>query len=142
MTAYNLFRTCVLLVLMGTGVAWAQTFKMPCEVEGVIPDLEDRKVKAEKVVVEIQSMGKNIFLKINGSKLYQTQASSLTTEEYVGKNLTTDKQMGATRKHKATGQESEIRIDRETVTLFAFHDMDYRGRTIRMHITGPCTVPQ
>ena len=115
---------------------------MPCEVEGVIPDLEDRKVKAEKVVVEIQSMGKNIFLKINGSKLYQTQASSLTTEEFVGKNLTTEKQMGATRKHKATGQESEIRIDRETVTLFAFHDMDYRGRTIRMHITGPCTPPQ
>ncbi len=69
MTAYNLFRTCMLLVLMGTGAAWAQTFKMPCEVEGVIPDLEDRKVKAEHVVVEIQSMGKNIFLKINRSEL-------------------------------------------------------------------------
>jgi hypothetical protein len=142
MTAYNLFRTCLLIVLISTGAAWAQTFKMPCEVEGVIPDLDDRKVKAEKVVVEIQSMGKNIFLKINGSKLYQTQASSLTTEEFVGKNLTTEKQMGATRKHKATGQESEIRIDRETVTLFAFHDLDYRGRTIRMNITGPCTPPQ
>ena len=142
MTAYNLFRTCVLILCIGAGSAWAQTFKMPCEVEGVIPDLDDRKVKAEKVVVEIQSMGKNIFLKINGSKLYQTQASSLTTEEFVGKNLTTEKQMGATRKHKATGQESEIRIDRETVTLFAFHDLDYRGRTIRMHITGPCTPPQ
>jgi hypothetical protein len=142
MTAYNLFRTCVLIAWIGAGSAWAQTFKMPCEVEGVIPDLDDRKVKAEKVVVEIQSMGKNIFLKINGSKLYQTQASSLTTEEFVGKNLTTEKQMGATRKHKATGQESEIRIERETVTLFAFHDMDYRGRTIRMNITGPCTPPQ
>ena len=50
-------------------MAWqsanAQTFKMPCQVEGVIPALEDRKIAPEKIEVEIQSMGKNIFLKVS-----------------------------------------------------------------------------
>ena len=39
----------------------AQTFKMPCEVEATIPAMEDVKIKPQKVVIEIQSMGKNIF---------------------------------------------------------------------------------
>jgi hypothetical protein len=63
----------------------AQTFKMSCELEGVIPALEDRKLKPEKVVVEIQTMGKNLFMKVVGSNLYTVQASSLTTEEFAGK---------------------------------------------------------
>ena len=81
-------------VFVGAGLCgsvWAQTFKMPCEVEGSIPSLKDRKLDAAKVVVEIQSMGKNVFLKINGPSLYQVQVTSLTTEEFDGKNLTTAK---------------------------------------------------
>ena len=46
--------------------AFAQTFKMPCEVEASIPAMEDVKIKPQKVVIEIQSLGKNIFLKMNG----------------------------------------------------------------------------
>ena len=120
---------------------WSQTFKMSCELEGVIPALEDRKLKPEKVVVEIQTMGKNLFMKVVGSNLYTVQASSLTTEEFAGTNLTSQKQMGVTRKNKTTGFESEIRIDRESVTMTAFNDMDYRGKTVRVLLSGPCIRP-
>jgi len=118
-----------------------QTFKIACELEGIIPALEDRKLKPEKVVVEIQTMGKNLFMKVVGSNFYTVQASSLTTEEFVGKNLTSEKLMGVTRKHKATGFESEVRIERETVMMTAFNDMDYRGKTVRVLLSGPCVRP-
>ena len=120
---------------------WSQTFKMSCELEGVIPALEDRKIKPEQVVVEIQTMGHNLFMKIVGPKLYTVQASSLTTEEFVGKNLTSQKLMGVTRKNKTTGFESEIRIERETVMMTAFNDMDYRGKAVRVLLSGPCVRP-
>jgi len=120
---------------------WAQTFKMSCELEGVIPALDDRKIKPEQVVVEIQTMGQNLFMKVVGSKLYTVQASSLTTEEFVGKNLTSQKLMGVTRKNKTTGFESEIRIERETVMMTAFNDVEYRGKSVRVHLSGPCIRP-
>ena len=122
--------------------ALAQTFKMPCEVEGVIPALDDRKIKPEKVVIEIQSMGKNIFLKMNGPEPYVLIANSLATEEYTGKNLTTAKEMGAFRKHKVTGAESEIRIEQATVIVTAFTDTIYMGKKVRVNITGPCGMPR
>lgn len=122
--------------------AFAQTFKMPCEVEGVIPALDDLKIKPEKAAVEIQTMGKNIFLKLNGPSLYQVQVSSLTAEDFAGKNLTTAKEMGAYRKNKLTGAESEIRIDQATVMLSAYSDIVFQGKKVRLTITGPCTVPR
>jgi len=131
----------VLLSIFLSQPVWAQTFKMSCELEGIIPALEDRKLKPERVVVEIQTMGKNLFMKVVGSNLYTVQASSLTTEEFAGKNLTSEKQMGVTRKNKTTGLESEIRIERETVMLSAFNDMDYRGKTVRVLLSGPCIRP-
>ena len=131
----------VLLCIFLSQPIWAQTFKIACELEGIIPALEDRKLKPEKVVVEIQTMGKNLFMKVVGSNFYTVQASSLTTEEFVGKNLTSEKLMGVTRKHKATGFESEIRIERETVMMTAFNDMDYRGKTVRVLLSGPCVRP-
>jgi len=133
--------TAVLLCTCLNQVVLAQTFKMSCELEGIVPALDDRKLKPEKVVVEIQTMGKNLFMKVVGSNLYTVQASSLTTEEFAGKNLTTEKQMGVTRKNKTTGWESEIRIERETVMLTAFNDMDYRGKTVRVLLSGPCIRP-
>jgi hypothetical protein len=122
--------------------AFAQTFKMPCEVEGVIPAMDDLKIKPQKVVIEIQSMGKNIFLKMNGPEPYVLIANSLATEEYTGKNLTTAKEMGAFRKHKVTGAESEIRIEQATVIVTAFTDTVYMGKKVRVNITGPCGMPR
>ncbi len=127
---------------VGRTPALAQTFKMPCEVEGVIPALDDLKIKPEKATMEIQTMGKNIFLKLNGPGLYQVQVSSLTAEDFVGKNLTTAKEMGAYRKNKLTGAESEIRIEQATVLLSAYTDTVYQGKKVRLNITGPCTVPR
>jgi len=132
----------VLAVSMGFATAQAQTFKMPCDVEGVIPALEDTKIPPERIEIEIQGLGKNIFMKTVGSKHYQAIVNSLTTEEYVGKNLTTEKGMGATRKHKKTGYETEIFIDRQTVVLSAFQDIDERGKKVRVQFTGPCTLPK
>lgn len=129
------------VALLGTS-AFAQTFKMPCEVEGVIPAMDDLKIKPQKVVIEIQSMGKNIFLKMNGPEPYVLIANSLATEEYTGKNLTTAKEMGAFRKHKVTGAESEIRIEQATVIVTAFTDTVYMGKKVRVNITGPCGMPR
>jgi hypothetical protein len=122
--------------------ALAQTFKMPCEVEATIPAQEDVKIKPQKVVIEIQSMGKNIFLKMNGPEPYLLIANSLATEEFTGKNLTTAKEMGAFRKHKVTGAESEIRIEQATIIVSAYHDTSYMGKKVRIHITGPCSAPR
>ena len=129
------------VALLGTS-AFAQTFKMPCEVEGVIPAMDDLKIKPQKVVIEIQSMGKNIFLKMNGPEPYLVMANSLATEDFTGKNLTTPKEMGAFRKHKVTGAESEIRIEQATVIVTAYTDTTYMGKKVRVNITGPCSVPR
>ena len=50
--------------------------------------------------------------------------------------------MGAYRKHKVTGAESEIRIDQATVVVTAYNDITYMGKKARINITGPCVVPR
>jgi hypothetical protein len=142
MNPTHLLKAALLCTAVLAAPAFAQTFKMPCEVEASIPAMEDVKIKPQKVVIEIQSLGKNIFLKMNGPEPYALIANSLATEEYTGKNLTTPKEMGAFRKHKVTGAESEIRIEQATVVVTAFTDTTYMGKKVRVHITGPCSVPR
>jgi hypothetical protein len=142
MTFARVLTAAFLCVVVYVAPAHAQTFKMPCEVEATIPAMEDVKIKPQKVVIEIQSMGKNIFLKMNGPEPYLLIANSLATEEFTGKNLTTAKEMGAFRKHKVTGAESEIRIEQATVIVTAYHDINYMGKKVRINITGPCSVPR
>ena len=51
----NFYARTSAVVLLGIFLSqpiWAQTFKIACELEGIIPALEDRKLKPEKVVVE------------------------------------------------------------------------------------------
>jgi len=138
----RLLQASLLVVSFFVPSAFAQTFKMPCEVEASIPAMEDVKIKPQKVVIEIQSMGKNIFLKMNGPEPYLMIANSLATEDFTGKNLTTAKEMGAFRKHKVTGAESEIRIEQATVIVSAYTDTTYMGKKVRVNITGPCSVPR
>lgn len=142
MTFARVLTAALFCVVVYVAPAHAQTFKMPCEVEATIPAMEDVKIKPQKVVIEIQSMGKNIFLKMNGPEPYLLIANSLATEEFTGKNLTTAKEMGAFRKHKVTGAESEIRIEQATVIVTAYHDINYMGKKVRINITGPCSVPR
>jgi len=141
-TLTRLLASSLLCVAVYVAPVHAQTFKMPCEVEATIPAMEDVKIKPQKVVIEIQSMGKNIFLKMNGPEPYLLIANSLATEEFTGKNLTTAKEMGAFRKHKVTGAESEIRIEQATVIVTAYHDINYMGKKVRINITGPCSAPR
>ncbi len=142
MSLTRLLKVALLCTAVLAAPAFAQTFKMPCEVEATIPAMEDVKLKPQKVVIEIQSLGKNIFLKMNGPEPYMLVANSLATEDYTGKNLTTPKEMGAFRKHKVTGAESEIRIEQATVIVTAYHDTTYMGKKVRVNITGPCSVPR
>ena len=142
MSLTRLLKVALLCTAVLVAPAFAQTFKMPCEVEATIPAMEDVKLKPQKVVIEIQSLGKNIFLKMNGPEPYMLVANSLATEDYTGKNLTTPKEMGAFRKHKVTGAESEIRIEQATVIVTAYHDTTYMGKKVRVNITGPCSVPR
>jgi len=142
MNLVRLLKATLAVAAFLTVPAFAQTFKMPCEVEATIPAMEDVKIKPQKVVIEIQAMGKNIFLKMNGPEPYSLIANSLATEDYTGKNLTTPKEMGAFRKHKVTGAESEIRIEQATVVVTAFTDTTYMGKKVRVNITGPCSVPR
>ena len=138
----RLLQAVLLCLAVFASSAFAQTFKMPCEVEGVIPAMDDLKLKPQKVVIEIQSLGNNMFFKMNGPEPYVLITNSLTTEEFNGKNLTTAKEMGAFRKHKATGAESEIRIAQATVVVTAFTDTTYLGKKVRINITGPCSAPR
>jgi hypothetical protein len=142
MNLARLLQVFLLSMVVGVTAVHAQTFKMPCDVEASIPTAEDVKIKPQKVVIEIQAMGKNIFLKMNGPEPYMVIANSLATEEFNGKNLTTAKEMGAFRKHKVTGAESEIRIEQATVIVNAFNDTTYMGKKVRINITGTCTVPR
>ena len=142
MNSPRLLQAVLLCLAVFASSAFAQTFKMPCEVEGVIPAMDDLKLKPQKVVIEIQSLGNNIFFKMNGPEPYVLITNSLTTEEFNGKNLTTAKEMGAFRKHKVTGAESEIRIAQATVVVTAFTDTTYLGKKVRINITGPCSAPR
>lgn len=132
---------CGAVLACGVSSVQAQTFRMPCEVAATIPALDDLKLPPERADIEVQTMGKNIFLRLNGSKYYLVTVSSLSTDEFSGKNLTTAKEMGAWRKFKASGLESEIRIAQATVLLTAYHDTVYQGKTVRIQIEGPCTPP-
>ena len=123
-----------------TGLTSAQTFRLTCELQGIIPALEDRKLRPAQVTVEMQSIGKNIFLKLVGPRYYDMKVSSLTTEAYAGTNLTTAGAIGARARHLDTGRVTEIRIERDTILLTGYSDIEFRGKVLRMNLEGPCAM--
>lgn len=131
----------VLMLGLWAGLAQAQTFRLSCDLEGTIPVLEDKKLKPAKVTVEMQAMGKNIFFKLVGAPYYEMKVSSLTTEAFTGKNLTTNGSIGARARQNDNGRETEIRIERDSLQLQGYSDIDYRGKVLRMNLEGRCAVP-
>ena len=129
-----------LALLVGCATTQAQTFRLSCELQGTIPALEDRKLRPAKVTVEMQSIGKNIFLKLVGPRYYEMKVSSLTTETFTGTNLTTGGAIGAKARHNDSGRVTEIRIERETIQLSGYSDIDFRGKVLRMNLEGPCSM--
>ena len=132
-----------LLIGFFASLAQAQTFKMPCEVAGVMKvGSKSSTFRREAVEVEILTMGRNIYLKINGDSEYQMQASSLVTEEYSGQNLSSANQIGAKRIHRKTGSEYDIRVERESVRLRARAEILGNDKKTRIELEGPCTIPK
>jgi hypothetical protein len=129
-----------IMVLAWGSVVQAQTFRLSCELQGTIPALEDRKLKPATVTVEMQSIGKNIFIKLIGPRYYDMKVSSLTTEAFNGSNLTSAGVIGARARENDTGRVTEIRIERDTILLTGHSDIDFRGKVLRMNLEGPCAM--
>ncbi|MEN9712956.1 MAG: hypothetical protein RLY90_1217 [Pseudomonadota bacterium] len=123
--------------------AAGQTFKMPCDVSGSLQvGSKSTSFRHQTVEVEILTMGRNIFMKINGDSDYQMQASSLVTEDYSGVNLTSANQIGAKRTHRKSGSEYDIRVERESVRLRARAEILGNDKKTRIELEGPCTIPK
>jgi len=114
---------------------------MSCNVEGSIAQQDDKKLPPAKVVVEIQSIGKNIFINLIGPKLYEMRISSLSTDKFQGKNLTNAEHLGVNSKSVENAQMSEIVIGREKIYLKAYRDMMQAGALVRVNFQGPCALP-
>jgi hypothetical protein len=109
----------------------AQTFRLACELQGSIPALDDLKLKPASVTVEMQAIGKNVFLKLNGPRYYDMKVSSLTTGVA----------LGARARHNENGRVTQILIARDTIQLSGYSDIDFRGKVLRMTLEGPCALP-
>lgn len=127
--------------LQALAQAQPQIFAMNCEVQGVWSDAPDQKLPLSTVTIEIQSIGKNIFMNLKGPKLFEMRISSLETEKNQGKNLTNSAHMGVNSKNTETGAVSEIVIERSKIYLQAFKDNAQPGRTARLNFQGPCRLP-
>lgn len=123
-------------------LAQAETFTMTCQAEASVAGMGGKKFSPAKISAGVQLIGDNLFIRLEGPDVYQIFASSLSSEKAVGKNLTTGKSIGVRTHKKDTDFESEIRIDRASVSLSAFHDMDYQGKKVRINIEGPCQLPK
>jgi len=118
-----------------------QIFAMNCDVQGFWSDAPDQKLPPAAVIIEIQSIGKNIFMNLKGPKMYEMRISSLETEKNQGKNLTNSAHMGVNSKNTETGALSEIVIERSKIFLQAYKDNPVPGRVARLNFQGPCRLP-
>jgi hypothetical protein len=127
------------LLALGSGVSSAQTYRMSCQLEGVIPSLEDLKMPPAQVTFEMQNFGANLFLKIIGPKPYATFFNTLDTDKLEGRNLSSPKALLLRSKHRITGQETEVRIERQTAAVSGHMDIMHMGAMVRMELKGKCT---
>lgn len=117
--------------------ALSQPIKLQCEVEGKFVDAEG-KATANRVAIELQVIGKHLYFTVVGPKPYEMRVSTLVTEEYEGVNLTSSSQLGARRRHRSSGQETSLLIERGSIELSAHNDVMVQGRLQRFKYTGKC----
>ena len=122
-------------------LAQAQTFKLECEAEGLIVQLDNKKLPPAKVSIEIQNIGWHMYFNVVGPPDYQMRVSSLITEQYQGTNLSNASRLGANKKNKSNGHESQVIIERATVSYSGFNDVEQRGKLIRIAYEGKCKPP-
>ena len=136
-------RCAALLLCLGplALAAQAQTFKLECEAEGIIAQLDNKKLPPAKVSIEIQNIGWHMYFNVVGPPDYQMRVSSLITEQYLGSNLSNASRLGAHKKNKSTGHENQILIDRATVSYTGYNDVEQRGKLLRIAYEGKCKLP-
>jgi hypothetical protein len=122
-------------------LAQAQTFKLECEVEGVIAQLDNKKLPPAKVSIEIQNIGWHMYFNVVGPPDYQMRVSSLITEQFQGTNLSNASRLGANKKNKSNSYETQVVIDRATVSYSGYNDVDQRGKLVRILYEGKCKLP-
>jgi len=136
-------RSALLLLAIGPMalLAQAQTFKLECEAEGLIVQLDNKKLPPAKVSIEIQNIGWHMYFNVVGPPDYQMRVSSLITEQYQGTNLSNASRLGANKKNKSNGHETQVVIDRATVSYSGYNDVDQRGKLVRILYEGKCKLP-
>ena len=122
-------------------LAQAQTFKLECEAEGVIAQLDNKKLPPARVSIEIQNIGWHMYFNVVGPPDYQMRVSSLITEQFQGTNLSNASRLGANKKNKSNSYETQVVIDRATVSYSGYNDVDQRGKLVRIAYEGKCKLP-
>ena len=135
-------RSAVLMLAIGplALLVQAQTFKIECDAEG-ISQPDNRKLAPAKISIEIQSIGWHMYFNVIGPPDYQMRVSSLITEQYQGSNLSSASRLGANKKNKSNGHETQVVIDRATVSYSGYNDVDQRGKLVRILYDGKCKLP-
>jgi hypothetical protein len=122
--------------------AQAQLFKIDCEAQASIPQLDNKKLAPAKITIELQNIGRHVYFNVVGPAEYQMRVSSLVTEHYLGANLTTAERLGANKRNRASGRENQITIERESVAYTGHNDTDYQGKSVRILFEGTCKLPR
>jgi hypothetical protein len=130
----------VLGSMLFASVALAQPIRLQCEVEGKFADAEAKATPA-KVAIELQVIGRHLYFTVIGPRPYEMRVSTLVTEDYEGTNLTSASQLGARRRHRASGQETSLLIERGSIELAAYNDVPVQGKLQRFKYTGKCKQP-
>jgi len=126
-----------LAMTLASPAVWAQPIKLQCEVEGKFADAEG-KASSARVGIELQVIGRHLYFTVIGPKLYEMRVSTLVTEDYEGSNLTSATQLGARRRHRASGQETYLLIERGSIELTAYNDVPVQGKLQRFKYAGKC----
>jgi hypothetical protein len=135
----GLLRCLLLSSGLGSFSAWGYT--LTCEAQGSFPEMDKIVVKPATVLVNIESIGNHLYIKIEGPKLYGMFVNTLITEEFKGQDLTSKTSIWVKRTHVTSLEETEVKITRQPVTLYAIKDVFRYGKHLKFLVTGPCQLP-
>jgi hypothetical protein len=132
---------CKVLMALGLSCSSVWGYTLTCDAQGSFPEMEKIIVKPATVEVNIESIGNHLYIKIEGPKLYASFVNTLITEEFKGQDLTSKTSIWVKRTHIASQDETEIKITRQPVTLYASKDVQRYGKNLKFLVTGACQLP-
>jgi len=137
----NAWALCKVLMALGLSCSSVWGYTLTCDAQGSFPEMEKIIVKPATVEVNIESIGNHLYIKIEGPKLYASFVNTLITEEFKGQDLTSKTSIWVKRTHIASQDETEIKITRQPVTLYASKDVQRYGKNLKFLVTGACQLP-